>query len=387
MGITVRREKGTLPAFRFSNERLNSTRISPWRMPGCRCSTEILGNRRWRWNMQPRPTSCATGSPNGRNCVSPATYFHATGEVEKEAQTYELWTANYPRDYVPHGNLGANYSTMGQYEKALAEFQEALRLAPDNVGGYGNLGVTYLNLNRLDEAKAAFDQALARKLDERISAGEHVLSCLSAGRCGADGAAGGLGCGQARRRRPAALGAIRYRSLLRAAEQGAGLFPPGGGLGRPRRLQRNGGFVAGQCRAARGGDGQHASARQGVTAALALSPGRDVKVVAALALARIGDAPRAKALAEELEKSYPTNTLLKLYWLPTINAAIELNKSNSSASSGGSGGRRALRTGHARHSSIPVPGVCARPSLPAGAQRQQPQPPSSRSCWITEVSW
>ena len=26
----------------------------------------------------------------------------------------------------------------------------------------------------------------------------------------------------------------------------------------------------------------------------------------------------------------PTNTLLKLYWLPTINAAIELNKGNSS---------------------------------------------------------
>jgi hypothetical protein len=76
--------------------------------------------------------------------------------------------------------------------------------------------------------------------------------------------------------------------------------------------------------------GDTASARQGVTAALALSPGRDVKVAAALALARIGDAPRATALVGELEKSYATNTLLKLYWLPTINAAIELNKGNSS---------------------------------------------------------
>ena len=72
------------------------------------------------------------------------------------------------------------------------------------------------------------------------------------------------------------------------------------------------------------------SARQGVTAALALSPGRDVKVLAALALARTGDAAGAKRLAEELAKSYPTNTLLKLYWLPTINAAMELNKGNSS---------------------------------------------------------
>jgi hypothetical protein len=78
--------------------------------------------------------------------------------------------------------------------------------------------------------------------------------------------------------------------------------------------------------------GDTASAKQGVTAALALSPGRDVRVVAALALARMGDAPRATALVGELERSYATNTLLKLYWLPTINAAIELNKGNSSQS-------------------------------------------------------
>jgi eukaryotic-like serine/threonine-protein kinase len=71
-------------------------------------------------------------------------------------------------------------------------------------------------------------------------------------------------------------------------------------------------------------------ARQGVTAALARSPGRDVKVVAALTLARIGDVPRAKALVGELEKNYPLNTMLKLYYLPTINAAIELNTGNSS---------------------------------------------------------
>jgi hypothetical protein len=75
--------------------------------------------------------------------------------------------------------------------------------------------------------------------------------------------------------------------------------------------------------------GNGASARQGVTAVLALSPGWNVKVAAALTLARSGDAARAKALAEELEKNYPTSTVLKLYWLPTINAAIELSRGNS----------------------------------------------------------
>jgi len=55
-----------------------------------------------------------------------------------------------------------------------------------------------------------------------------------------------------------------------------------------------------------------------------------VKAVAALTLARTGDVPRAKALVAELEKNYPLNTMLKLYWLPTINAAIEIDTGNSS---------------------------------------------------------
>lgn len=94
-----------------------------------------------------------------------ASYFDATGELEKETQTYELWTVNYPRDRAPHNNLGVNYLFIGHYEKALAECQESLQLAPDDVDVYANLGRIYLYLNRLDEAKAEFDQALARKLD------------------------------------------------------------------------------------------------------------------------------------------------------------------------------------------------------------------------------
>jgi hypothetical protein len=76
--------------------------------------------------------------------------------------------------------------------------------------------------------------------------------------------------------------------------------------------------------------GNLAAAKQGVATALALSPGRDVKCLSALALARAGDASRAQSLAEELEKNYGSQTLMKVYWLPTVRAAIELD-SNSPA--------------------------------------------------------
>jgi eukaryotic-like serine/threonine-protein kinase len=73
-----------------------------------------------------------------------------------------------------------------------------------------------------------------------------------------------------------------------------------------------------------------ALARQETIQALALSRGRDVSVMAALTLARIGDAARAQELARELEKDNPSNIMLKLYWLPSINAAVEINRGNAS---------------------------------------------------------
>lgn len=96
-----------------------------------------------------------------------AAYYYAfvTGELEKEAQTYQLWIQSYPRDNIPHGNLGSNFVALGQYEKALAETQEGQRLEPNSVIGYQNLGSIFLALNRPDDTKAMIEQALARKLD------------------------------------------------------------------------------------------------------------------------------------------------------------------------------------------------------------------------------
>ena len=59
-----------------------------------------------------------------------------------------------------------------------------------------------------------------------------------------------------------------------------------------------------------------------------MAPGRNVKVLAALAFARAGETKSAAALARELESDYSSNTVLMLYRLPTIKAAIELRKGN-----------------------------------------------------------
>ena len=65
-------------------------------------------------------------------------------------------------------------------------------------------------------------------------------------------------------------------------------------------------------------------ARQAVTRALALAPGRDVKVVSALVLARTGQSSQSTTLLESLQKSEPSNSYLKVYWFPVIEASIAL---------------------------------------------------------------
>ena len=45
-----------------------------------------------------------------------------------------------------------------------------------------------------------------------------------------------------------------------------------------------------------------------------------------MALARIGDSSRANALADELQKTHPQDTLVQFYSLPSIRAAAELSR-------------------------------------------------------------
>ncbi len=72
--------------------------------------------------------------------------------------------------------------------------------------------------------------------------------------------------------------------------------------------------------------GNREQARADADAALKLAPNRDVRAMAALALARAGDTARAEKLAAELDKTFPLDTLVQRYWLPTIRAAVALQR-------------------------------------------------------------
>ena len=72
--------------------------------------------------------------------------------------------------------------------------------------------------------------------------------------------------------------------------------------------------------------GNREQARAEANAALKLAPNRDVRAMAALALARAGDTAGAEKLAAELDKTFPLDTLVQRYWLPTIRAGVALER-------------------------------------------------------------
>ncbi len=259
-----------------------------------------------------------------------ADYAYATGELEKEAQTYVLWIQSYPRDAIPHINLGANAAALGQYEKSLAEGQEGLHLEPNNVAAVGNVTQDYLALNRLPDAKATWEQARARGLDGvGLRLWAYLLAFLrgdsadmeqqvawGAGKPGAEdpmlSAQSDTEAYFGRLTKARDFSRRAVDSALRSdSKETAALWQVNAAL---REAQF----------------GNFPQAKRDVASALAMSHGRDVKVLAALTLALSGDKAGATAMVQELEKSNPANTVIKVYWAPTLRAAIELEGANPS---------------------------------------------------------
>jgi len=255
-------------------------------------------------------------------------YQYVTGEVEQASQVYELWNKSYPLDSIPPGNLGYMYTMLGQYEKGLAKTEESQRLEADVVG-YFNLMGCYLSLNQPDGAQKALEQARAANYDgEVLHWGIYLLAFYRG-----DSA-------EMQRQVEWAAGKPGSEDLLLDSQSNTEAYL--GHLSKARDYSRRAVDTAVRADSKETGAfrqissalreaefGNSAEARQGIAKALALSSGRDVRLFAALTLARVGEAARARTIADELEKAQPSDTILKVYWLPAVRAAVELNGHNA----------------------------------------------------------
>jgi len=258
--------------------------------------------------------------------ISAYYYLLVTGELQKSKEVYELWRQAYPRDLIPNIDLAATDMDAGQWEKALPEAQQALRLAPEDFVSWGNLATIYLALNRLEEGKATLDQAQARKFDVYfLHLEKYYASFLSNDYQGMREQASWAGGGEdvvlsAQSDTEAYFGRLaNAREFSQRAIDSA----------RTADAKETAAFRQANA-ALRDAEFNNASSAQlQAQAALALASGSSVRAQAALAMARAGHTAEARRLAGTLTRDFPQDTIMQNYWLPSIWAAIELTRNNA----------------------------------------------------------
>lgn len=250
-------------------------------------------------------------------------HYHriATGDLGKARETYELWTATYPRDATARAGLALTLSMLGQYGPALDENSAARRLEPVDSTLAANAVSFEMALGRLQDARADYEKAVQQRLesDNLHSLGydlaflDHDPTRMAHEVAWARGRPG-------------------TEDVLLAAEADTEAYT--GHLARARDFSRQAAESAeraGEQEVAAGWQataalrealfGEAAEARSDSAAALALSRGRDVSAAVGLALAFAGVRAGSGRIADDLARQFPQDTAVNLNYLPAIRAA------------------------------------------------------------------
>jgi tetratricopeptide (TPR) repeat protein len=256
-------------------------------------------------------------------------YHYVTGELDKLMQSLTTWGQTYPAARAEaRTELGSLLIHRGQWEKAAAEDQEALRLAPGESDPPNDLMLADMALNRLQEARNVFDEARARNLDGlHLRLQRYRLAFLLGDRA------------QMEEQVAWAMGKPKVENWMLWAESDSATY-----YGRVRKARE---FLRRAVQSALKDDapdtaagwqafhawaeaeiGNSGRAQEMAAESLGLSAGREVGSTAGLALARAGDTAQAQKMAEKLNQEFPLDTLMQNCSLPAIRAAIELEKNN-----------------------------------------------------------
>jgi tetratricopeptide (TPR) repeat protein len=257
-----------------------------------------------------------------------------TGNLEDAYQTLELWRRTYPRDIYALGLLaGLSSQGTGRFERVIETAKETIAEDPNVFFGYHNLASSYFFLDRFPEAESVLQQASERKVEEpyflvlryniaALKGDQDLMDRVVALAKGEHGAEHWLAHEQA-------LALARFGRLQDARRSSSRAVD--------LALQEGEREKAASYRAARAvweaAYGNSAEARANATAALELSKGRDVQYAAGLALALSGESSRSDALADDLEKRFPEDTISKFDYVPVLRALSVLEAGNPTKSS------------------------------------------------------
>jgi tetratricopeptide (TPR) repeat protein len=272
-------------------------------------------------------------SEEERFAITSTYHWVVTGDLDTETETEESWAQAYPRAGDPLNNLTVAYARFfGQFEKAIAIGNQALRLNPHQSGVHGAMALAYLALNRVDEAKAVSEAGLTSNPDNTFPHGSLYIVAFVQG-------------DEALMRREFEWGAHR------PAGENWVLYAAGASATQRGELQKARELMEQRLSASQAGNlkevsafilaaqalweaevGNHARAREDAAKSEALSRTRTNGPLLVLALSLAGDSPRAQKVIVELSQRYPSDTLLQSLYLPMAKAILESSPSSSAKS-------------------------------------------------------
>src|SRR5882762_4331923 len=102
-------------------------------------------------------------------------YFGVTGNLMEAQRSYVRGEQIYPREPGFCGGLGVIYMSLGQYESALKEHREVLRLLPHDSVVFRFVAYTYLLLDRVEDAAATTREAREKGLDSALGPTAYLI--------------------------------------------------------------------------------------------------------------------------------------------------------------------------------------------------------------------
>ena len=259
--------------------------------------------------------------------ISAHYYEVVTGQIDKAIEVSESWKEAYPRDTRPRDLLALRYSAIGQYEKALTNASEVMRLDAKDFYAYQNVAFAYQDLDRYDEAKAIAEQAIAQNVDTLPV--HEALYAIAFIRGDAAGLQREIAWATGKPDEPDMLfqeGMAEYSlgktQRARETSRRAASLAESQGLKEDAANMRAWGTIL------EAELGNIQEAHQKATEVLTSPVDKDTRTILATALALCGDANRAQKLIDELAKDFPLDTLLNNLSVPVVRAIIEIQHNN-----------------------------------------------------------
>jgi eukaryotic-like serine/threonine-protein kinase len=256
-------------------------------------------------------------------------YYVNTGELEQSAQTFELTKNLYTQDTAAYIALTVIYSMLGREELVLQAAREAFRRSPSRLTRQNLVG-NAIQLEHVDEAQRVLAELGDEQVEnEQFDFREFAYAIAFLHRDAAE---------MARIFNSAPKGSKLERSLLFAQSNTEAYF---GHAGKARELLRraveserhlnNSQIAENELVSAALWEehfGNSVDAHRDAVEAVSLGGDRYSIAMASLAFARSGDLHRAQALADDLARKYPVDTLLTLRDLPLLHATVEMSRNN-----------------------------------------------------------